>query len=171
MSRTGRISTWLPGKKATAPSRSTVKPPLTLLKMTPVTFSPRSNCCSRTRPALFAASLLAAQHRLTEGVLHTLQVDLDLVPNLEVGGLARSRKLLQRHPAFHLQADVNDGHVLLDRDDLAADDVAFVDDVLGKSFIQHGRELFAGRRQLIRDLRCAHQVSFRSVGRPPPTGF
>jgi len=123
------------------------------------------------RPALFAASLLAAQHRLTEGVLHTLQVDLDLVPNLEVGGLARSRKLLQRHPAFHLQADVNDGHVLLDRDDLAADDVAFVDDVLGKSFIQHGRELFAGRRQLIRDLRCAHQVSFRSVGRPPPTGF
>ena len=28
-SRTGRMSTWLPGKNATAPPRSTVKPPLT----------------------------------------------------------------------------------------------------------------------------------------------
>ena len=39
MSRTGRTSTWLPGRNATAPSRSTVKPPLTLLKMTPSTCS------------------------------------------------------------------------------------------------------------------------------------
>ncbi len=38
-SRTGRMSTWLRGRKATAPSRSTVKPPLTWLKITPVTFS------------------------------------------------------------------------------------------------------------------------------------
>jgi len=39
MSRTGRISTWLPGRNATAPERSTVKPPLTRLKITPVTRS------------------------------------------------------------------------------------------------------------------------------------
>ncbi len=36
-SRTGRMSTWLPGRNATAPERSTVKPPLTRPKMTPVT--------------------------------------------------------------------------------------------------------------------------------------
>jgi hypothetical protein len=31
------MSTWLPGRKATAPDKSTVKPPLTRPKMTPVT--------------------------------------------------------------------------------------------------------------------------------------
>src|SRR5205807_2035525 len=39
MSRTGRISTWLPGRNATAPLRSTVNPPFTRPKMTPVTRS------------------------------------------------------------------------------------------------------------------------------------
>ena len=38
-SRIGRMSTCERGRNATAPSRSTVKPPLTWLKMTPVTFS------------------------------------------------------------------------------------------------------------------------------------
>ena len=39
MSRTGRISTWLPGRNATAPLRSTVNPPLTRPKIMPVTRS------------------------------------------------------------------------------------------------------------------------------------
>ena len=39
ISRTGRMSTWEPGRKATAPLRSTVKPPLTRPKMMPVTRS------------------------------------------------------------------------------------------------------------------------------------
>ena len=38
-SRTGRISTWLPGKNATAPDKSTVKPPLTRPNSTPLTRS------------------------------------------------------------------------------------------------------------------------------------
>ena len=38
-SRIGRMSTCERGRNATAPSRSTVKPPLTWLKITPVTFS------------------------------------------------------------------------------------------------------------------------------------
>ena len=38
-SRTGRMSTWLPGRKAEAPPRSTVKPPLTRPKMAPLTRS------------------------------------------------------------------------------------------------------------------------------------
>src|SRR3984957_4190577 len=39
MSRTGRMSTWLPGRNATAPERSTVNPPLTRPKITPWTRS------------------------------------------------------------------------------------------------------------------------------------
>ena len=42
MSRTGRISTWLPGKNAVAPSKSTVKPPFTRPKITPSTRSSAS---------------------------------------------------------------------------------------------------------------------------------
>ena len=45
-SRTGRISTWLPGKKATAPERSTVKPPLTRPKITPSTRADSVNSAS-----------------------------------------------------------------------------------------------------------------------------
>ena len=45
-SRTGRTSTWLRGRKATAPSRSTVKPPFTWLKIMPVTVSFFSNISS-----------------------------------------------------------------------------------------------------------------------------
>ena len=54
MSRTGRISTWLPGKKAVAPFRSTVKPPFTRPKITPVTRSLASNDFSRTVELLIA---------------------------------------------------------------------------------------------------------------------
>ncbi len=36
-SRTGRMSTCEPGRKATAPPRSTVKPPFTRPKITPLT--------------------------------------------------------------------------------------------------------------------------------------
>jgi hypothetical protein len=46
-SRTGRISTWLPGRNATAPPRSTVKPPLTRPKIVPVTRCLASNAFSR----------------------------------------------------------------------------------------------------------------------------
>ncbi len=45
-SRTGRISTWLPGRNATAPLRSTVKPPLTRPKITPSTRLPAANSSS-----------------------------------------------------------------------------------------------------------------------------
>ena len=47
-SRTGRISTWLPGRNATAPARSTVKPPLTRPKIIPLTRSWFSKAFSRT---------------------------------------------------------------------------------------------------------------------------
>ena len=51
MSRTGRTSTWLPGRKATAPPRSTVKPPLTRPKIAPSTRSLSANAFSSTTQA------------------------------------------------------------------------------------------------------------------------
>ena len=51
MSRTGRTSTWLPGRKATAPPRSTVKPPLTRPKIVPSTRSLEPNAFSSTTQA------------------------------------------------------------------------------------------------------------------------
>ena len=46
-SRTGRISTWLPGKNAFAPPKSTVKPPLTRPTIAPSTGSPVAKIFSR----------------------------------------------------------------------------------------------------------------------------
>ena len=71
------------------------------------------------RPALLAARLLARQHGLAERVLDALQVHLDGVADLQLLRLARYGELAQRHAAFHLQADVDHGQVLLDGRDLA----------------------------------------------------
>ena len=60
MSRTGRMSTWLPGRNATAPARSTMKPPLTRPKMVPLIRSPLLNAVSST----FHASSRRAFSRL-----------------------------------------------------------------------------------------------------------
>ena len=45
-SRTGRMSTWLPGRNAIAPPRSTAKPPLTRPKIMPWTLALSLNACS-----------------------------------------------------------------------------------------------------------------------------
>ena len=118
-SRTGRMSTWLRGRKATAPSRSTVKPPLTWLKITPSTRS-SSRTPLELDPALFAAGLVARDDRFAERVLDAVEIDFDLVadrvPSRPAG------EFLERDAAFGLEADVDDGHVLFDRDDGALDD-------------------------------------------------
>ena len=126
MSRIGRMSTCERGRKATAPSRSTVKPPLTWLKMTPSTRSFLLYTLFELDPALFAAGLLARQHRLAERVLDAVDIDLDLVADLD-RRLAGRRwpNSLQRDAAFGLEADVDDREILLDRDDGALDDGAF----------------------------------------------
>ena len=59
-SRTGRMSTWVPGRKAEAPPRSTVKPPFTRPKMAPSTGSLSVNALLEAGPGFLAAGLLAA---------------------------------------------------------------------------------------------------------------
>ena len=66
-------------------------------------------------PAFLAARLVAREHRLAERVLDALEIDLDLVADLDLAAAAGAGELADRDAAFGLRADVDDGHVLLDR--------------------------------------------------------
>ena len=68
-SRTGRMSTWLPGRKATAPPRSTVKPPLTRPKIVPLTRWLLLERLFEQGPGFLAARLLARQDDLAVACL------------------------------------------------------------------------------------------------------
>ncbi len=94
-------------------------------------------------PALLAPRLVARQHGLAQRVLDALEVNLDLVADLEVRRLAGDRELAQRHAAFHLEADVDDGEILLDADDLALDHAAFEQVLLGEAFGEQRGKLVA----------------------------
>src|SRR5258708_4033422 len=96
-------------------------------------------------PAFLAARLVARQHGFAERILDAVEEHLDLVTDLDIAFAARSCEFAQRHPAFGLQADVDDGHVLFNRDDLALDDRAFLQVAAGKGFIEHRGEIVAGR--------------------------
>ena len=111
-------------------------------------------------PALFALGLVAAEDGFAERVLDALQVDFDFIADLELGGLAGQAEFLDGDAAFHLQADVDDRHVLFDADDLAAYDTAFEGIVGAQRLGQHGGEVVAGRIVFSRSgLRSAHSVS------------
>src|SRR3979490_25182 len=96
-------------------------------------------------PAFLAARLVARQDGFAERVLDTVEKHLDLVADLEFAFLAGSCEFTQRHAAFGLQADVDDGHVLLDRNNDALDDGAFLQIAAGKALVEHGGKIVAGR--------------------------
>src|SRR5205807_703143 len=96
-------------------------------------------------PALLAARLVARQHGLAERILDTVEEHLDLVADLEFAFAAGSCEFTQCHAAFGLQADVDDGHVLLDRDNGALDDGAFLQIAAGKALVEHGGKIVARR--------------------------
>jgi len=56
-----------------------------------------------------------------------------------------AREFAQRHAAFGLQTDVDDGDVLFNSDNLALDDGTFLHVVPGEGLFEHRREIFAGR--------------------------
>ncbi len=120
------MSTCERGRNATAPSRSTVKPPLTWLKMTPWTFSLFLKACLELAPAFLAARLVARQHRLAERVLDALQIDFDGVADLDFVSAARALEFTERDAPLGLGSDVDDGDVLLDADDGPFDDGPFL---------------------------------------------
>ena len=94
-------------------------------------------------PALLAARLVARDDRLAERVLDALEIDLDLVADLDAAFAARAREFLERDAAFGLEADIDDGEILLDRDDGALDDGALGHVVGAEALVEQGREILA----------------------------
>src|SRR5207302_2268925 len=96
-------------------------------------------------PAFLAARLVARQHGFAERIFDPVEEHLDLVADLELAFAAGTGEFAQRHAAFGLQADVDDGHVLFNRNHLALDDGTFLQVAAGKGFIQHRGEIVAAR--------------------------
>src|SRR5581483_770840 len=103
-------------------------------------------CLLQLAPAFLTPRLVAREHRLAERILDALQIDLDGVADLDFGGTARRSKFAQRDAPFGLQPDVDDGEVLLDADDLALDDRAFLQVSLVEALVEQLGEIFALRR-------------------------
>ena len=97
-------------------------------------------------PAFLAARLVARENRFAERVLDALEIDLDLVADLELAAAAGAGKFADRNAAFGLRADVDQRHVLLDADDRAFDDGAFLQIALAERLIEHCGEIFARGR-------------------------
>src|SRR6202035_3117340 len=73
-------------------------------------------------PAFLATRLVAREDRFAERVLDPLQIDLDGIADLELVRPAGPGEFAQRHATLGLQADVDDGDILLDADDGPLDD-------------------------------------------------
>ena len=98
-------------------------------------------------PALLAPRLVARDDRFAERVLDPLEIDLDLVAEAGRRVAAVIGEFLERHAPFGLEADVDDGHVLFDRDDLALDDAPFESLVRAVSLVQQRSEILARWRE------------------------
>ena len=100
-------------------------------------------------PALLAARLVARDDGLAERILNSLEIDLDLVAYTRGGIAAVIGEFLEGDPPFCLQAEVDDGHVLLDGDDPALDDRALEGLIVPVCLVEKRGEILArGRRGL-----------------------
>src|SRR5690606_30015194 len=95
---------------------------------------------------------------LAAGVLHPIQIDLDLVADVEFRVFAGGCEFFQIDAAFHLVADVDDGLSRLDGDDATLDDRALFGRVDFEAFVQEGFEFLHGC-----GFRHAAVVSFEAV--------
>jgi hypothetical protein len=77
-------------------------------------------------------------------VFDALQIDLDGVADLDLGGLARLGEFLGRDLAFGLEADVDDRKVVFDGNDLALDHRAFGSGMVGIALGKEGFEIVTG---------------------------
>ena len=97
-------------------------------------------------PRLLAARLLAAQPDHAFPVLVALDKDVHVVARLDFGILTRRCEILQGHPAFRFQADVDQHHVVVDGDHGALDDPALEALVVTQGFFKKLGEILAARR-------------------------
>src|SRR5262249_46235322 len=93
-------------------------------------------------PGLLAARLFPRQLRLTVFVFHALEENLDGITDMEVWLRASGGELLEGHPAFRFQADINQDRVVFDGNDPALDDGAFEAVSGAERFIQKRGKAF-----------------------------
>src|SRR5436190_6891380 len=115
-------------------------------------------------PAFLAARLVARQHGFAKRIFDPVEEHLDLVANLEIAFAAGAGEFAQRHAAFGLQADVDDGHVLFNCNYLALDDGAFLQIAAGEGLVQHCSEIVT--RRIIRSSSRSHLFSNAGYCRP-----
>src|SRR5665213_1547544 len=96
-------------------------------------------------PCLLAPRLFARELRFAVLAFHALEIDLDRIAGLEIGGLAGHAEFLQRDAAFGFEADIDQDHVVFDGDDVALDDRAFEAGRGPERFIEQRRETFLFR--------------------------
>ena len=107
-------------------------------------------------PALLAPRLVTRDDRFAERILDPLEIDLDFVAESRRGIAAVIGEFLERDAPFSLEADVDDGHVLFDRDDLALDDCSLERLVSAVCLVEKRGEIVARRRE---GLRGSHWFS------------
>ncbi len=96
-------------------------------------------------PALFAARLVARDHRFAERVFDAFEIDFDFLADLRRGVPAMAGEFLERHPAFGLEADVDDRDILFDSDHAALDHGAFESFALAIGFGEQSGKIVTRR--------------------------
>ena len=156
MSRTGRTSTSEPGRNARTSLISTVKPPLTLPVMMPVTISAFSNAFSSRVHGASALGLLARQARLAEAVFDGVERDLDVVAGLDFELARVVLELLERDDGFGLQAGVDDDDVVGDVDDEPGEDHPRADALVSETLLEELRRNFLSYLHFARYWPCLY---------------
>jgi len=94
-------------------------------------------------PGFLAPRLLARQDDGAVPVLVALDEQLDQVAGLHLGLHARGGEFLEGHAPLALQADIDDGNIVIHADDLAGDDRSGKPGVGAKRFVEKGGEILA----------------------------
>src|SRR5262249_23518022 len=92
-------------------------------------------------PTLLAPRLVAGEDGLAERILNAFEIDLDGVADLDIVLPARAGEFAQGDAAFGLEADVDDGEILLDPDDDAFDDGSFLQVSVTERFFEQLGEI------------------------------
>ena len=96
-------------------------------------------------PAILAAGLLAAEHRLASGILDALDIDFHLVANSDGGRLPGQCEFFERDAAFGLETHVDYREILFDGDDLALYHRAFGRRRTGQGLVEKSGKVFGCR--------------------------
>ena len=127
-------------------------------------------------PGFLAARLLARQHDGAVTVLVALDEELDHVAGLDFRLLPRRGEFLEGDAPLALQADIDDGEVVIDADDAAGDDGAGEAGVGAEGRVEQCGEIFDRPRRargLVADAMrsvCPDLPATAGRGPAPPAG-